>query len=140
MGLLTERDEEREQEEFLAFLKQTARFKRKHNPSYVSRNWVIDLRIVYEYEILQTIDIHEFVLLARIDGLVKHGRGCYASNQWLAKRHGCKVRRLQQLLSSLQKKGFIEIKLSKNRTKRLIWTKWSPREPLRKKNSKKVRK
>jgi tRNA G26 N,N-dimethylase Trm1 len=89
-----------------------------------------DLFIPWElrYEWNQGVLSAEQVLfLAEIESFVQHGeynkRGIWCSNQKLAKKQKCSIRRIQQILQELKDKGFLVISVHKGQ--RYIRTCWS---------------
>lgn len=93
------------------------------NYNYEVQGWHIPIELVHEYETLHSITAEEFLLLSRIENLVQYGKGCFASNAWLAERQNCSTRRIQQMLQSLKMKGFIKTwRKDGKRYMKTLWT------------------
>ena len=98
------------------------------------RKWMMgryDLHIPFELREewnMGTVTAEQVLFLAEIESFVQHSReftklGIWPTNKQLAAKQGCKVRRIQQLLSVLENEGFLII--TRKAGKRFIRTIWT---------------
>lgn len=71
-----------------------------------------------------SIKAPDVVLLSLIDALVAPDVGCYASNEWLAKRTGVHVRKVQERLAKLKNLGLVR-QVGFDGKRRYLETAWS---------------
>ena len=85
------------------------------------------------------INPREFLLVAIIDALANHRKGCFASNAWLAKQIRVSPSRVTHMLTTLKKLGYVK-QIDFDGRKRILGTKWSRTEkPFRGENLRVVR-
>ena len=74
------------------------------------------------------VNTREVVLLAMVDALVTPERGCWASNDYLAKRLGCSGETVRRMLQRLESLGLVR-RILKQGWRREIETAWSRLTP-----------
>lgn len=95
----------------------------KETPKKQCRGWFIPIEIIELFE-AQEINAAETLLLATIDTLVSKKRGCYASNEYLAKRMCTSKDKICRMIGRLKGLGLLR-QISFNGRIRELETVWS---------------
>lgn len=102
-------------------------------PKEFNRGWYFPVSLVRLYEAGQ-INAEQMMLLGKINTLQHPKRGCYASNQWLAKWWGKHATWVSENIGQFVEMGLVSVRLrtKKGRTERQIRVTYAGDTPLEK--------